>query len=150
MTPTTTLTSAEKHVYDYVAARRGRASYLMAVPSWSTASSYILATGQEVLPMGGFSGSVPEPTLARARHLVATGQLKFFLLDRGTGFALGGGGGSGSSQAQQIENWVAKTCRRVPPREYGGVATTGGAGLQLPGPGGSGSSQTLYDCGTDR
>ena len=36
----------------------------MAVSSWSEASPYILATGQEVMPMGGFSGTVPAPTLA--------------------------------------------------------------------------------------
>jgi hypothetical protein len=46
------------------------------VQSWTEASAYILATGQEVMPMGGFSGSVPEPTLTRVRQLVATGQLR--------------------------------------------------------------------------
>jgi 4-amino-4-deoxy-L-arabinose transferase-like glycosyltransferase len=51
----------------------------MAVDSWESASPYILATGQEVMPMGGFSGSVPSPTLAAVKELVRTGQLKFFL-----------------------------------------------------------------------
>jgi hypothetical protein len=40
--------------------------------------------------MGGFSGSVPEPTLARVRQPVASGQLRFFLLDgAGAGFGAG-------------------------------------------------------------
>src|SRR2546430_13684986 len=71
----------------------------LAVSSWSEASAYILATGQEVMPMGGFSGSVPEPTLARVRQLVATGQLRFFLLG-GTGGLGGPGRRSGEHTAE--------------------------------------------------
>ncbi len=77
----TTLNSSERAIYDYVSAHRDGASYLMAVSSWSTASPYIVATGQEVMPMGGFSGTVPEPSLARVKQLVSSGQLRFFLLD---------------------------------------------------------------------
>src|SRR2546430_11500484 len=66
----------------------------LAVSSWWEASAYILATGQEIMPMGGFSGPVPEPTLAPVRQLAATGQLRFFLLG-GTG----GFGGPGRRRA---------------------------------------------------
>jgi hypothetical protein len=58
----------DRHIYQYVSAHRKGARYLMAAQSWSQASPYILATGQEVLPMGGFSGLVPEPALARVRR----------------------------------------------------------------------------------
>src|SRR6202035_4398066 len=75
---TVTLTSAEQRLYDYVSAHRDGASYLMAVGSWEEASPYILATGQEVMPMGGFSGTVPSPTLSAVKDLVRTGQLRFF------------------------------------------------------------------------
>src|SRR4029077_4784994 len=75
----TSLTASQQQLYRYVSAHRDGAGYLLAVSSWSQASAYILATGPEVRPMGGFSGSVPEPTLARVRQLVATGQLRFFL-----------------------------------------------------------------------
>ena len=118
---TTTLTSSEKQLYDYVTAHRDGAAYLFAVSSWETASPYIEATGQEVMPMGGFSGSVPEPTLARVEQLVATGQLKFFLLG-GTGG--GFGGGRGSSTVSTIESWVEKTCSTVPAQDYGGGTGT--------------------------
>ena len=91
---TVTLTSAEQRLYDYVSAHRDGASYLMAVGSWEEASPYILATGQEVMPMGGFSGTVPSPTLAAVKHLVRTGQLRFFLIS-GTGTGAGIGGGQG-------------------------------------------------------
>ena len=57
---TTTLDGAEQRIYTYVSAHRNGASYLMTVQTWSQASPYILATGQEVLPMGGFSGQALE------------------------------------------------------------------------------------------
>ena len=90
-TATITLSAAEQRIYDYVSAHRDGAGYLMAVGSWDTAAPYIVATGQEVMPMGGFSGTVPEPTLAKVQDLVRTGQLRFFLID-GTGGRRRGGG----------------------------------------------------------
>ena len=128
---TTTLTSSEKAIYDYVSAHRDGASYLFAVSSWETASPYIEATGQEVMPMGGFSGSVPEPTLAHVEQLVKSGQLKFFLLDgTGTGGGFGGRGGTGST-VSAIESWVENTCSTVPASDYSGASTTTGAGGTL-------------------
>jgi 4-amino-4-deoxy-L-arabinose transferase-like glycosyltransferase len=131
----TTLTSSQQQLYRYVSAHRDGAGYLLAVQSWSEASAYILVTGQEVMPMGGFSGSVPEPTLARVRQLVATGQLRFFLLG-GSGDGFGGGAGrGGSGTAAQVASWVESSCAAVPGQDYG--ATSGSAG-----------SETLYVCGT--
>jgi 4-amino-4-deoxy-L-arabinose transferase-like glycosyltransferase len=129
----TTLTSGQQQLYHYVSAHRDGAGYLLAVQSWTEASAYILATGQEVLPMGGFSGSVPEPTLARVRQLVAGGQLRFFLLG-----ATGPGPGRGRSAAAQIASWVESSCSAVPAQEYG--ATSGGTG--------TGGGETLYECGS--
>ena len=120
---TTTLTSSEKQLYDYVTAHRDGAAYLFAVSSWETASPYIEATGQEVMPMGGFSGSVPEPTLAKVQQLVKTGQLKFFLLSAAGGLGGFGRGGS-SSTVSTIESWVEKTCRTVPAQDYGSGSGT--------------------------
>jgi len=129
-TATTTLSASDQELYDYLSAHRDGASYLMAVQSWSVASPFILATGQEVMPMGGFSGSVPEPTLARVRQLVGSGQLRFFLLG-GAGFGPGGSGGlGGGSQVEQIISWVEDTCAAVPASAYGGV----------------GAAQSLYEC----
>jgi 4-amino-4-deoxy-L-arabinose transferase-like glycosyltransferase len=127
----TTLTSAQEQLYRYVSAHRDGAGYLLAVQSWSEASGYIVSTGQEVLPMGGFSGSVPEPTLARVRQLVATGQLRFFLLGAG-GAGPGGRGGGGT--AAGIASWVESSCAAVPGRDYGATSGAGGSG-------------TLYECG---
>ena len=126
----TSLTASQQQLYRYVSAHRDGAGYLLAVSSWSEASAYILATGQEVMPMGGFSGSVPEPTLARFKQLVATGQLRFFLLGGTGGF---GGPGRGGGTAAQVASWVESACAVVPARDYG--AASGGTG-------------TLYECGS--
>jgi hypothetical protein len=134
---TVTLTSAEQRLYDYVSAHRDGASYLMGVGSWEEASPYILATGQEVMPMGGFSGTVPSPTLAAVKHLVRTGQLRFFLIsgDTGAGAGLGGGGNT----AATIDTWVESACKAVPAADYAATGTTAAAGA------GEGS---LYACTT--
>jgi 4-amino-4-deoxy-L-arabinose transferase-like glycosyltransferase len=142
---TTTLTSAEQRIYRYVSDHRAGASYLMAVGSWDEASPYILSTGQEVLAMGGFSGSVPEPTLATIKELVSSGQLRFFLVS-GTGsdpgFTLAGGRGSTSAT---IESWVRSACTQVPAKDYGG--TTSATSPSAAGGGGTGGGTgTLYSC----
>jgi len=101
---TVTLTSAELRLYDYVSAHRDGASYLMAVASWEEASPYILATGQEVMPMGGFSGTVPSPTLAAVKQLVRTGQLRFFLI---------GGTGAGKYSHRETPSALNRDHRKV-------------------------------------
>ena len=126
---TTTLSGSQQQLYRYLTAHRDGAGYLLAVGSWSSAAPYILATGQEILPMGGFSGSVPEPTLARVRELVAAGQLRYFLLG-GAGFGAGPGGGTGAGTARDaVTSWVESSCGTVPAQDYGGS-----------------SSGTLYTC----
>jgi 4-amino-4-deoxy-L-arabinose transferase-like glycosyltransferase len=136
---TTTLTAAEQRLYAYVSAHRDGASYLMAVSSWSQAGPYILATGQEVMDMGGFSGTVPEPTLAAVQQLVSSGQLRFFLLSgggAGAGFAAGDRG----STSATIATWVRSACAEVPAADYGAAqSATAGA---------SGGTQALYLCGS--
>jgi hypothetical protein len=129
---TVTLTSAEQRLYDYVSAHRDGASYLMAVESWETASPFILATGQEIMPMGGFSGTVPSPTLAAVKHLVSTGQLRFFLISGSASGRSGGFGGGGSTSAT-IDAWVRSACTAVPAADYAGSTATaaGGGGESL-------------------
>jgi 4-amino-4-deoxy-L-arabinose transferase-like glycosyltransferase len=150
-TATIGLSAAEQRIYDYVSAHRDGAGYLMAVGSWDTAAPYIVATGQEVMPMGGFSGTVPEPTLARAQDLVRTGQLRFFLTGGAGGAGAGGGiagfatGGRGDTTAA-IDSWVESACTAVPAADYEGTASTAtptGTGA----PGGFGAAaETLYAC----
>ncbi len=64
------------------------------------ASGYQLATGDPVMPIGGFNGSDPSPTLNEFKQLVAQGKIHYFI----GGQAGGPGGQSGSSS--QISAWV--------------------------------------------
>ena len=75
--------------------------------------------------MGGFSGTVPSPTLSAVKYLVRTGQLRFFLIS-GTG--AGAGIGSGGSTAATIDSWVESACTAVPTADYAGTAATATAG----------------------
>ncbi len=44
---------------------------LMATQTAAVAAPFIYDTGQEVLPIGGYTGTIPEPTLAKIRSLAA-------------------------------------------------------------------------------
>jgi 4-amino-4-deoxy-L-arabinose transferase-like glycosyltransferase len=135
---TRTLTWQTQAVYDYVNANRRGAAYLLAVPSWTQASRFILATGQEAMPLGGFSGTVRTPTLAQAQDLVRTGQLRFFWIGWFGGPGTGGAD-LRSGTVGQILTWVRGTCTEVPAAAYGDPPddfdnVNGGA--------------VLYECGT--
>ena len=67
------------------------------------ASGYQLATGDSVMPIGGFNGTDPSPTLAEFQQLVAEGRIHYFI----AGGQGGPGGGGGTSS--QISSWVTST-----------------------------------------
>ncbi|MGC4798417.1 ArnT family glycosyltransferase [Micromonospora saelicesensis] len=69
----------------------------------NNASGYQLATGEPVMPIGGFNGSDPSPTLAQFQRYVADGKIHYFV--GGGGFRANGG----SSASQEIAAWVAET-----------------------------------------
>jgi 4-amino-4-deoxy-L-arabinose transferase-like glycosyltransferase len=137
---TGTLTAPQTRLLDYVRSHRGHAGYLFAADSWSTASPYVLASGAPVLPLGGFSGQAPTPTLARFKQLVATGQVRYTLLSD-SGFSLLGlfGGDQASTEADAVTTWVKGACTKVDLGGQGAPTTTGG----FPGS----ATGTLYDCG---
>jgi 4-amino-4-deoxy-L-arabinose transferase-like glycosyltransferase len=147
----TALSADERKLYDYVKARQGGAAYVLATDGWTSASPYILATGDKVMPMGGFSGSVPQPSLGGVESLVHSGGLRYVLVSgAGRGFpGMGGAGGSGSVTA--IDSWVKKDCAEVPSTAYGvkqpatGTNTAAGRG-PFAAFGAGGGTGTLYDC----
>jgi 4-amino-4-deoxy-L-arabinose transferase-like glycosyltransferase len=106
---TASLTGPERRIYTYLSAHRHGGSYLMAAQSWLQASPYILATGQEVLPMGGFTGQALHPTPARIQQFVRTSQLRFFQLT---------GGWLTGPEAIKITRWVKQACHMIPPSNY--------------------------------
>ena len=54
----------------------------LATDSSILAAPFILATGKEVLPIGGFQGGIPAPSLAELRRRIAAGEVRAFLVPR--------------------------------------------------------------------
>ncbi|WP_030762776.1 ArnT family glycosyltransferase [Streptomyces sp. NRRL F-2664] len=85
------------------------------------AASYQLASGVPVMPVGGFNGSDPSPTLEQFQQYVRDGKIHWFIgrdsAGSGTGEAAedgggrrgGGPGGPGGGTSTEIENWVRAT-----------------------------------------
>jgi hypothetical protein len=67
----------------------------------NNAAGYQLATQLPVMPLGGFNGSDPSPTLAQFQRYVADGQVHWFI---GGGMGMRSIGGSNSAHA--IAAWV--------------------------------------------
>lgn len=87
--------------------------YLVATFGAQQAAGLIIGSdGGSVLPIGGFSGSDPVPTLAEFQALVSSGKLTYVLLS-GTGGGGGGMGGSSSGTSSEIQSWVEQNCSSV-------------------------------------
>jgi hypothetical protein len=112
----TALLEQDADQYRWVAATTGAQS----------AAGYQLATDEPVMPIGGFNGSDPSPTLEQFQAYVADGDIHWYLSGGmggpggGPGGAMGGPGGSmgGSSTSSEIASWVASTFTA---RTVGGV-----------------------------
>ena len=93
-TPNAELTAAlhaDASSYTWVAATIGS----------NSASGYQLATGDPVMPIGGFNGSDPSPTLVQFQQHVADREIHYYIA--GQGF---GAGQNTSGTATQISTWV--------------------------------------------
>lgn len=80
-----------------------RYTWVAAAIGSNSAAGYQLATGDAVMPIGGFNGSDPSPTLAEFKKFVAEGKIHYFI-----GGSVGAANG-GSNASSQIASWVAKT-----------------------------------------
>ncbi|HEY7849032.1 MAG TPA: glycosyltransferase family 39 protein [Ktedonobacterales bacterium] len=113
----------------YLEAHQGNARYLFATTSSNSAAPYILATGKPVMALGGFSGNDPILTVSQLQRLVASGQVRYFLLAGG-----GSGGQGGGSANSALTQWVTNSCAAVSPSAYNGAS-------------GSTAGGSLYVCG---
>ncbi len=102
---------AQSHatVVTYLQAHRGKAKYLLVTFGAQAAASYITETGENILPIGGFNGNDPAPTLVAFRKLVAEGQVKYVLVDTTTN--AGPNGSASSSESGLIQTWVTAYCQ---------------------------------------
>ncbi|MGH3843225.1 MAG: ArnT family glycosyltransferase [Pseudonocardiaceae bacterium] len=78
---------------------RAGAPDLMAVQSAAVASVFSYAAGREVLPIGGFTGTMPSPTLRELQDDIARGEFHLVLMFH-------------SSDPRLV--WIAQHCRHLP------------------------------------
>jgi 4-amino-4-deoxy-L-arabinose transferase-like glycosyltransferase len=109
------LAEPTRTIAHYLLERREGRRYVAAVDSWYAIGPYIAATGREFLPLGGFSGNLPSPTLPETRRMVQDGELKYFLL---TAFSLQPGttfgyGVPAKGELPTIATWARTNCKDV-------------------------------------
>ena len=91
-----------QELISYLQSNRGGAKYLLATFGGLSAAPFITATGEKILPIGGFDGQDPAPTLDQFKSFIASGELKYVLV--------GGGGGRQQNADSEISRWVASNC----------------------------------------
>lgn len=93
--------SVSAEIAEMLSADAERFTWVAATVGSQNAASYQLATGHPVMPLGGFNGSDPSPTLAQFQELVAQQRIHYFL--GGGGFGQQNGG---ARSASEIAAWV--------------------------------------------
>ncbi|MEN9753406.1 MAG: hypothetical protein RL670_1097 [Actinomycetota bacterium] len=92
----------------------GGAKYLLVTFGAQSAASFTTATGDNILPVGGFDGQDPAPTLAQFKAMVAKGEIKY-VMTGGNGGGPGGPGGRGgqasTGTSSSIQDWVTSNCQ---------------------------------------
>jgi 4-amino-4-deoxy-L-arabinose transferase-like glycosyltransferase len=76
------------------------APYLMATQTSALAAPFIFVSGREVLPIGGYTGAIPAPTLAQLQSMIQEGKFHLVLQTRL------------ASDPRLV--WVTKNCRFLP------------------------------------
>lgn len=121
-------------LYQYVKSNNTGETYLFATSDTGTAESYIIQTGEAVMPMGGFNGSDDILTVDKLEQMVADKKVKFFLIGSGAG----GRGGS-----SDVTNWIIANSTEVPKADWqDGTSAQGGP---QGGAMGGGNDRALYE-----
>ena len=87
-------------------ANASKYTWVAAAVGSNSAAGFQLATGEPVMPIGGFNGSDPSPTLAQFKADVAAGKIHYFIASGGGGL---GSQRGGSNASAEIASWVAST-----------------------------------------
>ncbi len=102
---------AEAALVKFLLANQRGATWIAAVDSANTSAPIQLSTKQPVMALGGFNGSDSTLTLQSFKQLVATGKVRYYVVDSRS---RGGGPGGNSDIAQ----WAASSGVKI---EYGGT-----------------------------
>ena len=87
----------------------GDFTWVAAAVGSNQASGFQLESGYSVMPIGGFNGSDPSPTLEQFQRYVADGKIHYFIGGGGMGGGMGGSGFSSEIAAWVSENFTATT-----------------------------------------
>ena len=144
---------------DYVLANRDGEKFILATINARSAAPFILASGEAVMALGGFSGGDRILSAEALQSLVQAGEVRFFLLPGGPEMPpLPGAPPQGNppqdappgpapqnrplpapqppnampgDQQSELAQWVARNCRPVPPRLWRAGPAAMGEPLQL-------------------
>ena len=118
----------------YLEANQGSATYLVATPSSSYASLFVLASHQPALALGGYQGwdRILDPSGLAA--LVQRGVVRYFYLPTSAGR---GGPAASLDATSDLASWVQSTCTPV-------AASTWQTSASSPR---TSAAEQLYDCG---
>jgi 4-amino-4-deoxy-L-arabinose transferase-like glycosyltransferase len=95
-----TVTSATTRLLPRLEQVRRGAPFLMATETSALAAPFIFVSGQEVLPIGGYTGTIPEPSLAAVESMVHSGKFHLVL--------------QSPSATDPRLVWIARHCLAVP------------------------------------
>jgi 4-amino-4-deoxy-L-arabinose transferase-like glycosyltransferase len=113
-------------ILTFLVRNQGASRYLVAVTGDAAAQATIIHTGLAVLPMGGFGGGDPVPTVPGLVQLVRTRRLRFVIINSSA---------RGPSLSARRNTWVERTCAPVAAAAYTHPAQR----ARVP--------HVLYDCG---
>lgn len=101
----------------YLEKHQGNAKYLMGTNDSNSAAPYIIKSGKAVMALGGYNGTDEALSLKQFKHLVKTGQIKYFYISGKTASA-------SSGQIGKIIQWIKKNGNKVSANKYGGTSNT--------------------------
>jgi hypothetical protein len=138
----------------YLVANQGSAEFLVATPTSSYASVFMLATDQPVMALGGYQGWDRILTPDQLAALVKAGTIRFFYLSGTTTNAAGGANATGRTNnsasgagvnvstldaTADLSAWVQSSCTVVSTATWQGTGTAAATTTTAQG-------QQLYDC----
>jgi len=95
-------------IIKYLEANAHGAKFLVVAFGADAAAAYVLQSNQNVIPIGGFSGADPVPSLLRFKQLVHSGHVNYVLMNHFKGDAKRLSGW----QSVQIKRWVKLSCHK--------------------------------------
>ncbi len=101
----------------YLEKHQGNAKYLMGTNDSNSAAPYIIKSGKAVMALGGYNGTDEALSLKQFKHLVKTGQIKYFYISGKTASA-------SSGQIGKIIQWIKKNGNKVSANKYGSTSNT--------------------------